>query len=412
MKSFGLLAVAPFLASLAAAANSVCSLPRLICHLPLLSSYSKLSLISPSQAVLISNSPSAYGNRFSVEITNVDDLLSPSGDVLAQAISQKTNEYILNSEIIDAISSVADSQLILDPDTVQSISYISYIAPASPALVAHSSSLERSSGSSFQISLSFTPQSIDNGAKSSNAAILLHSGQDSAPAFLANLAVSEDGYVVLKDSVNSEVPVKFESSANSVSDSCAKTSNKYWCAIRSLASGFQTNTRSIINNLSGVDLQEQRSSHKSSEKHSSHKSKSKSHHEEHSSDDHSARKSHRSQRHSSGRNESAASLFNALTHSLFSFTLPLLIGILTGSAVVMACVWLSDLISNAFLRFRYGRVPDYEYIVVVNPSGERREFREKSYHDLPDEAYDVSQLPPYSDVEPESTQVSADAPSS
>lgn len=271
----------------------------------------------------------------------------------------------------------------LNISSIQSLSSVSYefsetaVQPVVPAFDKKSSNIDNDLAA--DIALSVTPKG--QGTYQAAIVMLLNSvgaNADKQDHFVAEVYLFASGVIKLGSVKESTVPVKIlHSVSQSISledarhGSCVSSSNRYWCSLTNLAAGAESKARAFMNQLSESKLiksgsQTQQQSLNSNFFASSQDQQSIS-----------SRRQRPHQRTSNNRNESAASLFNSMTHSLFSFTLPLLIGILTGSIVVLTCVWLSDLISCAIFRFRYGARKEYERFVVLNCHSSGDESNEK-----------------------------------
>ncbi|KAK9350483.1 hypothetical protein V1505DRAFT_307476 [Lipomyces doorenjongii] len=325
-----------------------------------------LSLGAAQTVVHLSNSVSDSGDIFRVHVERLDDLTGSKGDLIVQKTTSLIYEYDLTEAEHQFTS--ANVPVRLDPTSTGQISSYS-VRDEITRLVA----LDEVVG---DIALAVAP--LTNGAKRVTIAMVVNAVNGERvlkqDVLNANVKLSNVGKIVHVESSDSNVlyvdvenfPVEL-----AVGEAACVSGNQYWCRLmdvaRSAKSSVSDAASKILNsNTSGTDKKD-----KTTEAHKkklnegckdSHRKKDKYKY---------AKYAH-GHRHKGGRNESATSMMNGIAHSLFTIAFPLLIGILTGSIVVLIAIGIADFYANYCLMPTQG----YHTLIVTDVAISEKELAE------------------------------------
>ncbi|KAK9483603.1 hypothetical protein V1527DRAFT_263893 [Lipomyces starkeyi] len=322
-----------------------------------------LSLAAAQTVVHLSNSVSDAGDLFRVRVERLDDLTGSNGDLIVQKTTSLIYEYDL-AEAEPQFTS-ANVPVRLDPISTGQISSYS-VRDEITRLVA----LDEVVGD-----IAFAVAPLTNGAKRVTIAMVVNAVNGKRvlkqDVLNANVKLNKDGKIVHVESSDSNVlyvDVENFSVELAAGEAACAGGNQYWCRLmgvaRSAKSSVSDAASKILNsNTSGTDKK-----HRTKEAHK--KKLTKGCKDSHRKND--KHKYAHGHRHNGGRNESATSMMNGIAHSLFTIAFPLLIGILTGSIVVLIAIGIADFYANYCLMPTQG----YHTLIVTDVDISEKELAE------------------------------------
>ncbi|KAK9463944.1 uncharacterized protein V1516DRAFT_83297 [Lipomyces oligophaga] len=393
---------------------------------------------SPSPKSALSDK---QGSTFSIILHGLDKVFSSSGKTVAFSKQSLVYDFDLDDSTLAALSTSPNSPVRLAPSsepvrinsfTTSSVSFDSgHLSPKrSTSSTPATSALYSPYRISADLAVAVAPALY--GSKHLAFAMLVTETlatepQDPASAAIvveqyevkADVLISRDHTIKLLNSMDSALPIYTVPSEMalvaadetmddmlSVSDilewTCSQSEKPYWCTFANFARSAKSTFHSAVSSYGfSPHRQSERvgevGAHTSSRP-AGHRGRRPCHgfnrHKKHPFDSHSSNgKNHKSGHHhfhrpGNGRNESLTSFMNSFINTLFSFTLPLLLGIFSGTLLVLACVWIADFISAYIIRRRLGSSSDCEYVLVMHTSDvkecdESKELESSSVDSLP-----------------------------
>ncbi|KAJ8097640.1 hypothetical protein POJ06DRAFT_36142 [Lipomyces tetrasporus] len=323
-----------------------------------------LSLAAAQTVVHLSNTASDAGDLFRVRVERLDDVTSSDGELSVQKTTSLIYEYDIG--IAENEFTSANAPVRLDPISTGQISSYSVRDE-----IARSVALDDVVG---DIALGVAP--LAEGAKRVTIAMVVSAVDGGRilkqDVLKANVEVSKGGKIVHVDSTDSSVLYvdieSFPVDLTAEEAACA-SGNQYWCrlmdAARSAKSAISDSAGKILNSKTSdadnkhrtTETDEKKLKSGCKDSHSKHKHKHKYHHHRH---------------HRGGRNESATSMMNSIANSFFTIAFPLLIGILSGSVVVLIAIGIADFYANYCLAPAHG----YQTVIVTDSAISAKELAE------------------------------------
>ncbi|KAK9386054.1 hypothetical protein V1515DRAFT_605984 [Lipomyces mesembrius] len=361
-----------------------------------------LSLAAAQTVVHLSNSVSGAGDIFRVHVERLDDLTGSNGVLIVQKTTSLIYEYDL-AEAEHRFTS-ANVPVRLDPISTRQISLYS-VRDEITRLVAPDEVVG-------DIALAVAP--LANGAKRVTIAMVVNAVNGERvlkqDVLNANVKLSNVGKVVHVESSDSNVlyvdvenfPVEL-----AAGEAACAGGNQYWCRLMDVARSAKSSVSDAASKILNLNTFGADKKHKTTEAHKkklnkgckdSHRKKDKYKY---------AHGHRRKGGRKGGRNESATSMMNGIAHSLFTIAFPLLIGILTGSIVVLIAIGIADFYANYCLMPTQG----YHTLIVTDVAISEKELvefndqRRSMQHDIDgrggpdvklsfDSEYDVSESHP------------------
>ncbi|KAK9372440.1 uncharacterized protein V1513DRAFT_466630 [Lipomyces chichibuensis] len=322
-----------------------------------------LSLAAAQTVVHLSNSVSDSGDLFRVRIERLDDLTGSNGDLIVEKTTSLIYEYDLTEAEHQFTS--ANAPVRLDPIGTGQISSYS-----TRDKITRSMPLDEVVG---DIALAVAP--LTNGAKRVTIAMVVNAVNGERvlkqDVFNANVKLSKVGKIVRVESSDSNVfdvdvenlPVEL-----AAGETACAGENQYWCRLMDVARSAKSSVSDAASKILYSTTSGTGKKHKSTKAHKDKLNKG-------CKDSHRRKDKHKyahGHRHKGGRNESATSMMNGIAHSLFTIAFPLLIGILTGSIVVLIAIGIADFYANYCLMPTQG----YQTLIVTDVAISEKELAE------------------------------------
>ncbi|KAK9327521.1 hypothetical protein V1520DRAFT_348638 [Lipomyces starkeyi] len=317
-----------------------------------------LSLAAAQTNVHLSNSVLDAGDLFRVRVERLDDLTGSNGDLIVQ----KTTSLIYEYDLAEAESQFtsANVPVRLDPISTDQISLYS-VRDEISRLVA----LDEVVGD-----IAFAVAPLTNGAKRVTIAMVVNAVNGERvlrqDVFNANVELNKLGKIVHVESRDSNV--LYLSVELAAGEAACAGGNQYWCRLMDVARSAKSSVSDAANKILNSHTSGTDKKHKTTEAHKKKLTKGcKDSHRKNNK-----RKYAYGHRHNGGRNESATSMMNGIAHSFFTIAFPLLIGILTGSIVVLIAIGIADFYANYCLMPMQG----YRTLIVTDVAISEKELAE------------------------------------
>ncbi|KAK9320827.1 hypothetical protein V1517DRAFT_354189 [Lipomyces orientalis] len=334
-------------------------LHKIVCILPL------LSLAAAQTVVHLSNTVSDAGDLFRVRVERLDDVTSSDGELSVQKTTSLIYEYDIG--VAENEFTSANAPVRLDPISTGHISSYS-VRDEIPRPVA----LDDVVG---DIALGVSP--LAKGAKRVTIAMLVSSVDGERilkqDVLKANVEISKAGKIVHVDATDSNVLyVDVESFPVDLAaeEAACASGNQYWCRLMDAARSAKSSISDSASKILKSKPSDADNKHKTTE--TDDKKLKSGCKDSHSKHEHKHKYHHHHRHHRGGHNESATSLMNSIANSFFTIAFPLLIGILSGSVVVLIAIGIADFYANYCLAPARG----YQTVIVTDSVISAKELAE------------------------------------
>ncbi|KAK9235740.1 hypothetical protein V1525DRAFT_427617 [Lipomyces kononenkoae] len=323
-----------------------------------------ISLAAAQTTVHLSNTVSNARDLFYVRVERLDDLTNFNGHVSVQKTTSLTYAYDLTEAEHQFTSTNAPVRL--DPTSTGQVSSYSIRDRISRTVA-----VDDVVG---DIALAVAP--LSNGAKRVTIALVVNAVNGNQvlkqDVLNANVKISNVGKILHVDTGDSNIMhVKVESFPVKLTGgvvSCAGN-NQYWCKLMGAARSAKSSVSDAASKIFSSNPSGAARKQSTTQAHDREVKKGcqYSHGKKYDKNEHAHDHPHRA-----GGNESTPNLINGTTHSLFTIAFPLLIGILTGSIVVLIAIGIADLYVNYCLN----PIQGYETVIVTDVAINPKELAE------------------------------------